>query len=177
MIKLKKLKSFSKLILRYQNKSFSLSKRIKGFEHTSIWAKCTKMALATNSVNLGQGFPDWTPPEFLVEALEANFKNGNHQYTRSAGNLELTKSVAKNWSESYDRELDSVNEILVGSGGVSLLYNAITSMIDEGDEVLLIEPFYDCYLPQIQFAGGKGIGIPMVPPEKGNLKMFIINFI
>ncbi len=160
---------------KYQLKRFSVfSQSIKGFEAPSIWAKCSKMAVQTGSVNLGQGFPDWTPPEFFIESLAKHIKNGNHQITRTYGSQELVNSIARNFQASYKRELDPKSNVLVGVGGVSLIYNAITSLVETGDEVIVFEPFYDCYVPQVQFVGGKTFGIPMIPPAKGNLPRLLI---
>jgi len=151
-----------------QLKKFVISARVKGWDSTNIWTKCAKLAITLNTANLGQGFPDWNPPEFLIESMMKHIKDGNHQYTRSFGTLDLCKAIAKNYSKSYNRELDPNTEVLVSSGGVASLYNSLSSLLDPNDEVVLIEPFYDCYLPQLQMIGGKAVGVPMIPPAKGS---------
>jgi kynurenine--oxoglutarate transaminase/cysteine-S-conjugate beta-lyase/glutamine--phenylpyruvate transaminase len=143
------------------------AKKTDGYDKPTIWIKFTKLALGTGSVNLGQGFPDWQPPKFLIDSLNKHISSqtSNHQYTRTMGNLKLVESLAQSYSPVFKRELDPLSEILVGNGAVSLLYNVITSLIHQGDEMIVIEGFYDCYLPQALFSGGKVIGIPMIPPQ------------
>jgi kynurenine--oxoglutarate transaminase/cysteine-S-conjugate beta-lyase/glutamine--phenylpyruvate transaminase len=151
----------------YSNFSYSLPNKIKGYETPTIWYKFSRLAMTTGSVNLGQGFPDWGPPEFFLQNLEKNIKNSNanHQYSRSFGNLKLCEAISNKYSLILERKVDPVNEILVANGATSLLYSAITGLVEQGDEVITMEPFYDCYLPQVKFSGGKLIGIPMIPPK------------
>lgn len=138
------------------------------FDKPTIWFKFTKLASQTGSVNLGQGFPDWIPPNFVLDALQNRITDPkiNHQYTRTMGNLKLVESIAKTYSPIFKRNIDPINEILVGNGAVALLYNMITALIEPGDEMIVIEGFYDCYLPQAVFSGGKVLGVPMIPPKK-----------
>lgn len=152
----------------------SITQKISGFETPTIWYKFTRLAINTNSVNLGQGFPDWAPPEFVLENIKkhVNSPTANHQYTRSFGNLNLCQAIASKYSDIFKRKIDPVNEVLVSNGGVSILYSAITSFVENGDEVIGIEPFYDCYLPQVKFCGGKFVGIPMIAPKFRNKSEF-----
>ena len=144
-----------------------IASKIGNFDKLTIWYKASRLAMSTGSANLGQGFPDWKPPEFFLEALKKHISDPNvsHQYTRSFGNLKLTEALSRQYSKIHKRTIDATNEIIVGNGGVSILYNAITALVEAGDEIILIEPFYDCYLPQAKFSGGKVIGIPMIPPK------------
>jgi aspartate/methionine/tyrosine aminotransferase len=137
------------------------------YEKPTIWYSFSRLAMTTSSVNLGQGFPDWTPPEFVLDAIQKQISNAssNHQYSRFLGSLKLCDSIARNYSDKFKRKIDPLSEILVANGAVSLLYNIITSHVEQGDEVIVIEPFYDCYLPQTELSGGKVIGIPMIPPK------------
>ncbi len=102
----------------------TISKKIIPFDQPTIWYKFSKMALQTNSVNLGQGFPDWKSPDFYYEALNKNIlaQNANHQYTRSFGNINLVNSIARNYSNFLNRKIDPINEVIVSTGGVSILY-------------------------------------------------------
>jgi aspartate/methionine/tyrosine aminotransferase len=137
------------------------------YENATIWYKFSQLAITTGSVNLGQGFPDWHPPQFLIDSLVKHITNatGNHQYQRTMGAPKLVEAIAKNYSPRFKRELNPMTEILVGNGAVSLLYNIITAFINPGDEMIAIEGFYDCYLPQVLFSGGKVVGVPMIPPK------------
>jgi kynurenine--oxoglutarate transaminase/cysteine-S-conjugate beta-lyase/glutamine--phenylpyruvate transaminase len=143
-----------------------ISKTI-GYEDPTIWYKYGRLALATKSVNMGQGFPDWQPPEFFIESLVKNITspNANHQYTRSFGNIKLCENLANHYKASFGRTIDPMSEVLVACGGVSVLYNTITALVENGDEVIFFEPFYESYFPEIKFTGGTPVGIPMIPPK------------
>ena len=146
---------------------YEIPNKIKGFEEATIWYKFSRLAAVTNSVNLGQGFPDWSPPEFVFESLKKHISDpkANHQYTRSFGNLKLSESIAAKYSKIFNRKINNLNEVLISNDAVNILYSVITSLVRQGDEVIVIEPFYDCYLPQAQFSGAKVIGVPMIQPE------------
>lgn len=148
----------------------TVTKKIAGYEKPTIWYKFSKLAIQTASANLGQGFPDWKAPDFYYESLQRNIsaENANHQYTRSFGNLKLVDSIARNYKDAFKRNIDPLNEVLVSSGASSILYSAITALVDENDEVVVIEPFYECYLPQTQFSKGKVRGVPMIAPKFRN---------
>lgn len=143
------------------------SNKIGDFDKLTIWYKATRLAVSTNSANLGQGFPDWKPPTFVLESIKKHVSNPevNHQYTRTFGNPKLVEAISKNYSPIFKRNIDPLKEVIVANGGVSLLYNSITALVERDDEVILIEPFYDCYLPQAIFSGAKVKGIPMIPPK------------
>jgi len=154
-------------------KFFSKKTNIENFDIPTIWSKFSKLALKTDSVNMGQGFPDWNPPEFFTQSLIKHIETGNHQYCRTYGTKYLVESIARNYSVSYERKIDPMTEVIVTPGAVAGLYNAITGFISEGDEVIINEPFYDCYLPQIKFSGGIAIGSPLIPPPKSKLLLLI----
>ncbi len=141
--------------------------KIGDFDKLTIWYKATRLAVSTNSANLGQGFPDWKPPAFVLNSIQKQVSNPevNHQYTRTFGNVKLVEAISKNYSPIFKRNIDPLKEVIVANGGVSLLYNAITALVERDDEVVLIEPFYDCYLPQAMFSGAKVTGVPMIPPK------------
>jgi len=149
-----------------------LSDKIKGFEKPTIWAKTNKLALDLKCVNMGQGFPDWQPPEFFLTSFEKNLKEGSHQYTRSLGDPKLVGAVARAYSKVYNRNIDPLTEVCISNGAVQLLYNSITSLVNPGDEVILFEPFYDCYYPQSMFNHAKVISIPMIPSKLRELSEY-----
>lgn len=122
-------------------------------------------------VNLGQGFPDYPPPSYVTEAL-SDVANGNHlmnQYTRGFGHPRLVTAIAKLYSKLIGREINPMTEVLVTVGAYQSLYSAITGHVDEGDEVIIIEPFYDCYLDQIKSAGGIPRSIALKPTKSGTI--------
>lgn len=130
------------------------------------------VALALNhkpKVNLGQGFPDYAPPSYVTKAL-SDVANGNHmmnQYTRGFGHPRLVQAIAKLYGQLIGREINPNTEVLVTVGAYQSLYSAITGHVDDGDEVIIIEPFYDCYYDQIKSAGGVVRSIPLKPTKSG----------
>lgn len=90
-------------------------------------------------------------------------KKGVHQYTRAFGSEQLVEQVAKMYSPHMGRELNPLTEVVITAGGVNALCAAFAGTLNAGDEVILIEPFYDCYLPQIELAGAKAVGVPLRP--------------
>ena len=148
------------------------SSKIKNFDKPTIWFKFGKMAQQTQSLSLGHGFPDWKAPDFYYESLHKNIicPNANHQYTRSLGNLRLIETIAKKYNESFNRKLNPLTDISIGAGASSCIYNIITAFVNTGDEIAIIEPFFDIYRPMIELSGGKLRGIPLIPPKFPALK-------
>lgn len=135
---------------------FDLPKKYKNSEK-SVWVEYIQLALDYKPLNLGQGFPDYPPPSYVTEAL-ADVANGSncllHQYTRGFGHPRLVKAIAKLYSKMLNREINPNTEVLTTAGAYEALYSTITGHIDEGDEVIIIEPFFDCYEPMVKTAGG-----------------------
>ena len=150
-----------------------LKNSMKKCSETSIWVKFSNLAIETKSVNLGQGFPDWSPPDFYLNSLIKQTTNqNNHQYTRAFGSINLVKSIAKNHQKFFKEKLTEEN-ILVTSGGVGGLYSTISALINPGDEVVLIEPFYDVYRPITIFSEGIVRPVALIPPKVRPLKDYI----
>lgn len=151
-----------------------IKESLKEFAKPNIWVKFSKLAVDIKAANLGQGFPDWSPPEFYLDSLikHSSDPNTNHQYTRSYGSMRLINSIAKNYSKYHKRELTSDN-VIIQPGGATGLYNGITSFLNPGDEVVVIEPFYDSYLPIARISGAKVRGIPLIPPKIRDPQVYI----
>ncbi|CAI2358175.1 unnamed protein product [Caenorhabditis sp. 36 PRJEB53466] len=135
----------------------------------SIWVEFTTLAAETKAVNLGQGFPDSPAPKFVTDILkkiaEQPELTAGHQYTRGYGHPALVDILAKMYSHFYNVQIDPMNEVLVTVGAYLSLYYAILGWINKGDEVLIIEPAYDCYYPQVKFAGGVPVPVVMTIPD------------
>ncbi|XP_060768319.1 kynurenine--oxoglutarate transaminase 1-like isoform X2 [Neoarius graeffei] len=133
----------------------------------NVWVEFVQLAAEYNVVNLGQGFPDFSPPSFLLEYLYNAIKGGSsmHQYTRVFGHPPLVKSLAKFYGRILAREIDPMQEILVSVGAYGALFCAFQALIDEGDEVIIVEPFFDCYESMTLMAGGKPVYIPLKPQK------------
>ncbi|XP_047185541.1 kynurenine--oxoglutarate transaminase 1 isoform X2 [Scophthalmus maximus] len=125
----------------------------------------TQLAAEYKVVNLGQGFPDFSPPPFIQEAFCKAVSGGPtmHQYTRAFGHPPLVKSLAKFFSGIVGHEIDALEDILVTVGAYQALFCAFQALVDEGDEVIIVEPFFDCYQPMVAMAGGKAVYVPLRP--------------
>ncbi|XP_073987645.1 kynurenine aminotransferase isoform X1 [Rhodnius prolixus] len=146
---------------------FKLPEKYKGSE-TTVWAEFIALALQTNPLNLGQGFPDFAAPEFVTDALAKCAKSDNplmQQYARGHGHLRLVNVLSKVYSSKICREINPLTEIITTAGAYEALYCTILGHISAGDEVILIEPFFDCYEPMVQAAGGKAVFIPLRPTK------------
>lgn len=147
---------------------FCLPKRYQGSEK-SVWVEYIQLALEYKpACNLGQGFPDYPPPKYVTEALAQVAKSDNcllHQYTRGFGHPRLVNAIGKLYSELIGRQLNPNTEILTTAGAYEALYSTIIGHVDEGDEVIIIEPFFDCYEPMVKMAGGICKFIPLRPKE------------
>ncbi|XP_041815903.1 kynurenine--oxoglutarate transaminase 1-like [Chelmon rostratus] len=135
----------------------------------NVWVEFTQLAADYKAVNLGQGFPDFSPPKFVQEAF-CNALNGGplmHQYTRAFGHPPLVKSLAKFFSRIVGYEIDPFEDVLVTVGAYQALFSAFQAVVEEGDEVIIVEPFFDCYQPMVKMAGGKGVYVPLRPKAEG----------
>ena len=132
---------------------------------TSIFTEITALAVQQGAVNLGQGFPDFPAPDFVKEAAIRHIGADHNQYVASAGLPRLRQALADNWRRRNPSApaLDPATEITVASGATELLADAMLALVDPGDEVIVFEPAYDAYVPDILMAGG----IPRVVSLRG----------
>ncbi len=141
-----------------------LARRVAGFG-TSVFTEMSRLAVQHGAVNLGQGFPDFAGPDFVKEAAIQAIRADLNQYAVSFGTPRLRRMIAEAWKRSYGREVEPEREVSVGSGATEVILDAILGLVNPGDEVILFEPFYDSYLPDIQMAGGIPCFVTLEPPD------------
>jgi aspartate/methionine/tyrosine aminotransferase len=132
---------------------------------TTIFEEMSRLAMAHKAVNLGQGFPDVDGPDDIREKAAEALIAGPNQYPPMLGVMELRQAVADNWRRFHGLEVDPAREVMVTSGATEALSDAINALIEPGDEVVLIEPLYDCYLPLVKRAGGVPRLVRVTPPD------------
>lgn len=137
------------------------SKTVQPVEQPSVWAYFGELAAKTGACNLGQGFPDWAPPQFLLDALKLTADSSFHQYTRPAGHPPLVELLARRYSQHLGRTVDPYSELSVTVGASQALYLALTTLLQRDDEVVMFEPFFDLYLKQIKLTGAVPRFVPL----------------
>lgn len=143
----------------------TVSKRLRPFG-TTIFTEMTELARKHGAINLGQGFPNWDGADFVKQAAIESMRTGGHdQYPPSPGIPELRNAVADHYSPLLGRELDPTTEITVTSGCTEGLAAGFLGLIDPGDEVVLIEPSYDAYRPDVAMAGAMPRFVTLRPPD------------
>ncbi len=142
--------------------TFEPADRVKTFG-TTVFSEFTTLAIEKNAVNLGQGFPDFPAPDFIIEAAQQALGRHVNQYSRGAGHLRLVKAIADVYSPLFGRSLDPLNEIVVTVGATEGIFATIQALVNPGDEVILIEPFYDSYPASVIMAGGTPVYVPLRP--------------
>lgn len=132
---------------------------------TTIFEVMSKLAADAGAINLGQGFPDVDGPEDIRrKAAEASI-DGPNQYPRMLGVPELRSAIATHNRVHYGLDIDAEREVMVTSGATEALADCFLGLIEPGDEVVLIEPLFDTYIPIIRMAGGIPKLVRLEPPE------------
>jgi N-succinyldiaminopimelate aminotransferase len=130
-----------------------LAHRLDGIPPT-IFSTMSALALSTGSVNLGQGFPDVDgPPEAIARAVAA-LQDGANQYAPGIGVAALRQAIARHQHRHYGLELDPDTQVVVTTGCTEAVAAALLGLVDPGDEIVVLEPYYDSYVAVIQMAGG-----------------------
>jgi methionine transaminase len=132
---------------------------------TNIFTVMSALAAGHQAVNLGQGFPDFPMNEELKELVAAAMKNNFNQYAPMPGWPPLLEAIAAKAHYLYNTELNPGSEITVTPGGTYAIYSALTTILQPGDEVIVFEPAYDSYIPNIEINGAKAVTIGLVYPD------------
>jgi methionine transaminase len=131
---------------------------------TTIFTVMSSLAVQHNAINLGQGFPDFAMSEELVALVNQAMHNGYNQYVHAAGLPALRQSIARKIEDLYTTIVNPDTEITITPGGTYAIYTALTTALQPGDEVILFEPAYDSYIPNIEINGAIPIRIPLTFP-------------
>ncbi|HWP18626.1 MAG TPA: pyridoxal phosphate-dependent aminotransferase [Burkholderiaceae bacterium] len=128
---------------------------------TTIFTVMSALAQEHGAVNLGQGFPDFECDPKLVDCLTAAMRAGHNQYPPMAGVPALREAIAGKIHRLYGHRYDAAHEITVTAGATQAILTAILAVVRPGDEVIVLEPCYDSYVPNIELAGGKAVFVPL----------------
>ncbi|MFB7606024.1 pyridoxal phosphate-dependent aminotransferase [Streptomyces gardneri] len=142
-----------------------LNRRLAEFG-TTIFAEMSALAARTGSINLGQGFPDTDGPEEIREAAVRALRDGlGNQYPPGPGVPELRRAVADHQREWYGLTYDPDAEVLVTAGATEAIAAALLALVEPGDEVIALEPYYDSYAACVAMAGGSRVPVTLRPHE------------
>lgn len=140
-----------------------LNRRLAEFG-TTIFAEMSALAVATGSINLGQGFPDTDGPEEVREAAVRALRDGRgNQYPPGPGVPELRTAIAAHQQRRYGLSYDPDTEVLVTAGATEAIAASLLALLEPGDEVVALEPYYDSYAASIAMAGGRRVPVTLRP--------------
>ncbi|PLZ01051.1 methionine aminotransferase [Burkholderia sp. WAC0059] len=132
---------------------------------TTIFSVMSALAAEKGAVNLGQGFPDFDCDPRIADAVSQAMRDGHNQYPPMPGVAALREAIADKIANLYGRRYDAHAEITVTAGATQALLTAILATVHPGDEVVVVEPTYDSYLPSIGLAGGKPVFVTLEAPD------------
>jgi len=132
---------------------------------TTIFSVMSQLAAEYKAVNLGQGFPDYEPPQALREAVARAMAEGRNQYAPGIGLAPLREAIARKTQRLYGHAVNPDTEVTVTSGATEAIFSAIAALVRQGDEVIVFDPAYDCYEPAIDLQGARAVHIPLTQPS------------
>ncbi len=142
-----------------------LNRRLDGLG-TTIFAEMSARAVATGSINLGQGFPDRDGPLVVAQAAaDAILAGRGNQYPPGPGIPELRQAIAAHDERFWGLRYDPADEVLVTAGATEAIAAAMLALVEPGDEVIAFEPYYDSYAANIAMAGGVRVPVTLRPPD------------
>jgi methionine aminotransferase len=132
---------------------------------TTVFTVMSELARQHQAINLGQGFPDFDCAPALQNAVADALRAGHNQYAPMAGVLALREAVSDKIAALHGHRYDPESEITITAGGTQALMSAVLALVRPGDEVIVIEPAYDSYVPAIELAGGRPVYVPLDPAD------------
>jgi methionine aminotransferase len=131
----------------------------------TIFSVMSSLAVKHNAINLGQGFPDFPMNDKLISLVNKAMVDGYNQYVNMNGLMQLRESIAEKIFFLYHKNIDPETDITITPGATYAIYTALTSVLRPGDEVIVFEPAYDSYIPNITINGATPVVIPLTYPE------------
>jgi len=128
---------------------------------TTIFTVMSRLAAEAGAINLGQGFPDFDPPERLRELVARHLESGHNQYAPMAGLPALCEAIAESAERRHGWHVDPASEVTVTAGGTEAIFAAIHAVVRAGEEVILLDPSYDSYGPAAELAGARVVRVPL----------------
>ncbi len=132
---------------------------------TTIFTIMSRLATEHRAINLGQGFPDFPMSAELVELVNKAMKNGFNQYPPMPGWMPLREAISEKLSLLYGASVNPDTEITITPGGTYAIYSSLTAILHPGDEVIVFEPAYDSYIPNIEINGARAVTVDLVYPD------------
>lgn len=131
----------------------------------TIFTEINTMAQQYNALNLGQGKPDFdAPPDIIMQLIQALQSGQYNQYAPGPGTVSLRKAVANHVAHFYNLDIDPMSGVVVTSGATEGIFSSVLGLVDPGDEVIVMEPYYDSYVPNIIMANAVPVYVPLYPP-------------
>ena len=124
---------------------------------TTIFTVMSKLAADLGAINLSQGFPDFDCDPELIDAVARHMRAGRNQYAPMQGVLPLREAIAAKYERFHHRRYDPDSEVTVTSGGTEALFDAMAAVVRPGDEVIVLEPCYDSYVPAVELSGAPAV--------------------
>ncbi len=132
---------------------------------TTIFAEMSALATRTGAINLGQGFPDVDGPSEIIDVAVAALRDGRNQYAPGWGVPALREAIAQHQKRFYGLDFDPDSEVLVTTGATEAIAATLLALVDPGDEVIALEPYYDSYTACIAMAGGRRVPVTLRAPD------------
>ena len=132
---------------------------------TTIFTVMSKLAAEVGAINLSQGFPDFDCDPALIDAVVRHMRAGLNQYAPMPGALVLRQAIAAKYARTHGATYDPETEVTITSGATEAIFDAVASVVHPGDEVIVLEPCYDSYVPGIELNGGVPVFVPLQLPD------------
>lgn len=142
----------------------SINTKVEQFKE-SIFSTMTKLAQENKAINLSQGFPDFDGPKWVIDLATQALNNNKNQYAPSMGILPLREAIANNYKKIYQMPVNPLTEVVVTNGATEAIFCTCLALLNPGDEVVVLEPFYDSYIASIELTGARIVPVTLHAPN------------